>query len=256
MSKSVFSQRLRKSEKDLELYQALINNLWFIRDCSCNINTYFDISINQNQALSRVRTNVFSNSSGEYEVTKFNSKEIQQSLELTYKIFEIIDIKFEDEITDLKSNQAIGIVSSDLNYVNYSTTNRIHRAYLFLNIARSNSFLPLKISFLIGVLETLFTTDKTEVTHKVSERVSFYLSENLNKIKTFELIKECYNIRSGFVHGQKLSKKYDHKLLSIKSNELDNLIRILFNKILNFDSDIFLENDNNLNYYFKKLIFE
>jgi hypothetical protein len=48
-----------------------------------------------------------------------------------------------------------------------------------------------------------------EPTHKVSERTAFYLGgDNETKIKNYELMKEAYDIRSKFVHGQELDKKY------------------------------------------------
>ena len=126
---------------------------------------------------------------------------------------------------------------------------------MFLTLARSNSFLPLKISFYIAILETLFTTDNNEVTHKVSERISFYLSDKLNKLNTFKIVKECYGIRSKFVHGQKLDRKYDNDALKEKSSELDDIIRILLNKVILEESDMFLSNDHILNESFNKLIF-
>ena len=94
------------------------------------------------------------------------------------------------------------------------------------------------------------------MTHKVSERISFYLENTLDKLTTFKTIKECYSIRSKFVHGQKLEKKYTYEKLAETSSKIDNIVRILLNKVISEDSEIFLKNSTDLNTYFNEIIFK
>lgn len=250
-------ERIRNSEKDLEYFQMIIANLWFIKDCSCNTREYFDISFISKEILARSRTIFFCSAKGEYFEEIFSLNDFIKSVEITNKIIDLQQIEIEQQNIYEKPNQGTGhITPSDQNYFLYANTNRIHRSITFLTIARSNSFLPLKISFYIGVLETLFTTDNNEVTHKVSERVSFYLQEKYNKLETFKLVKECYGIRSSFVHGQKLHKKYNYEKLAELSFEFDQIIRFLLNKIILDDYNIFLKNDENLTIFFNSLIFK
>ncbi|MGY6649182.1 hypothetical protein [Wenyingzhuangia sp. IMCC45574] len=250
-------ERVRDSEKDLEFFQSILANLWFIKDCSCNSSFHYDISKRDKFIFNRTRTTVFSNSLGNYGNNFFSIEDIKTSYEITKKIMEIQNIsKKSEEFYKQKPNQEIGhITPGDSNYKKYANTNRIERAYLFLSMARSHSFLPLKISFYIGLLETIFTTDGSEVTHKVSERCAFYLCEFFDKQNTFDFIKECYGIRSKFVHGQKLHKKYDYETLKLKSVKLDDIMRKLMNKIVLNDSKTFLKNDADLNNFFKRLVF-
>lgn len=252
-----YEDRIRKSEKGLERYQAILFNLWFLKDCSCNSRFYYDISNSCNKVFYRQRTTVFSNSRGVYGDVFFNIEDIKKSFDITQKIIQLHhNIIEEKEIFNSKPNQKLGnITPSDHNYIRYSNTNRIERAYTFLTMARSQSFLPLKVSFYIGLLETLFTTDGTEVTHKVSERLAFYLSEDFEKKETFDFVKECYGIRSKFVHGQKLHKKYDYETLVSKSVKIDEIVRKLMNKVILIDSQTFLQGDKGLNEYFKNLVF-
>ncbi|UJH90107.1 hypothetical protein LZ575_14450 [Antarcticibacterium sp. 1MA-6-2] len=247
--------RIRNSEKFLEYFQTIISNLWFIKDCSCNTREYLDISNKTNNFFNRSRTIFFSNSEGLYKDGIFTIQEILQSIEITEKIIELQNNDLPDETISNKPNQNLGnITPGDINYLLYHSTNRIQRAIMFLTVARSNSFLPLKISFYIGILETLFTTDNSEVTHKVSERVSFYLKDDFEKLKTFKTIKECYAIRSKFVHGQKLHKKYSNDKLKQTSSQLDNIVRVLLKKVIEEDSEVFSEKSD-LDIFFNKLIF-
>ena len=64
-----------------------------------------------------------------------------------------------------------------------------------------------------SALETLFTTESTEITHKLAERVSFFLGKDgSERIKIFHTVKAAYSIRSKLVHGG-----------GLRGNQIDNL---------------------------------
>jgi hypothetical protein len=61
---------------------------------------------------------------------------------------------------------------------------------------------------LTTVLEALLTTERTEITHMLAERVSVLLhSGSSNGVDTYNLVKDLYKIRSSIVHGKVEPKK-------------------------------------------------
>jgi len=105
----------------------------------------------------------------------------------------------------------------------------------------------MKIAFTIPVLECLFSTDANEVTQKVSERAAFYFGkDNTERQGIFDIIKDVYNLRSKYFHGQELKSKHEsidnQKLLSLS---MDCLLRRIFTKVIMEDSALFNEFDQN-----------
>lgn len=247
------NERIEVSENYSQYFQLLISNLWFIKDCSCNTRELIEVFIDEKKITTRSRTSVFSNSKGEYLDEEFTLEELKKVEKLTDKIIEI-KAKLDDGIIKTKISKSTGnILVGNSNLLLYKKRNRIERCIDFLTIARTTSFLPLKISFYIGTLETLFTTDNGEVTHKVSERLSFYLQNEFDKLETYKFIKQCYNIRSKFMHGQIFSENTE--ILSQYSEKIDNILRVLLNKIIVTDFEIFMKKDEDLIKYFNELIF-
>ncbi len=252
----------RLSVKKIEVLQLLLSCLWFVKDNSCNTDWLHLYAPGNDIAISRTLTKVFSNSKGEYKDETFTLDELLLAKDYLDRLGEIRGYDTSIDLIpkmDYQENKDYNqILPGDFNYIGYNQQNRIDRAFLFLTLARSSSFLPLKISFYIAIYECLFTTDNTEVSHKVTERSAFYLEkDSAAKRKVFEIVKLGYSIRSKFVHGQKLDKKIkNHEDLVKLSVELDQVTRKLFIKILHDDSDLFLQNDNDLNNWFIDLILQ
>jgi len=95
--------------------------------------------------------------------------------------------------------------------------NRITIANYFIQHARSCNDLGLKMTSYCSALETLFSNDSTELSHKLSERIAHFLSQDKkDRIELFKIIKKCYDFRSKVIHGDTLK--------SGKVDELDQLI--------------------------------
>lgn len=251
---------LRLSEKKAELLQTFMNCLWFIKDCCSNIGKLYVYNPTDKSVFYRMRTVFFSSSKGDYATTTFSNCEVQQAMMILNKVISLlaIDNALENDLVK-KNPERIGeITPGDFNFHRYNSTTRLQRAFMFLSMARSNSFLPLKISSYIEIFETLFTTDNSEVSHKVSERLAFYIGGNTDeKVENFKLMKTAYGVRSKFVHGQKLDRSIKNidDLVSV-STKIDSLARALLTKIVLTDSTIFLKDDNALNQHFSNMIFE
>ncbi len=228
------------TETGINLLQAYIHCLWFIKDCCVRVDTiYLEYKL-KNKVLSRTKCDLISNSKGKFDKIKFLKAELDIALSYLHKLNDIINFKINLSEEESKEKwERTEITPGDFNYIDYKATNRIHRAFNFLTLARINSFLPQKIMFYISCCESLFSTDPNEITHKVSERIACYIGNDFkDKIEIFDLVKKCYSTRSKYIHGQKL----DSKDLSETSFKIDSEIRKLFIKII-YDKD-YLDNQN------------
>ncbi|MGG0256644.1 hypothetical protein ABEY61_29340 [Bacillus toyonensis] len=127
---------------------------------------------------------------------------------------------------------------------------RRQRAFYFTVVAQSSSVMPIKIVNYCNALECLFTTGKSEVNHKIAERVAIMLGTSFeNKKALFDLIKKAYNIRSEMVHGQALKAKEED--LVVVSKGLDNVLR----ELIVANHDVFSKSDKEMDNFFLDLLF-
>jgi hypothetical protein len=140
---------------------------------------------------------------------------------------------------------------------------RIERSVILLEMARKNSFLPIKLSTYNIILECIYSTDDaSEVSHKVSERAATLIGEDrAQKIKIMKDIKEAYGIRSKFFHGQKITKKVGKKSVGIPDEELgaisiniDELLRLSMYEVL-MNAELFNGPNEPLIQKFSELLF-
>ncbi len=111
---------------------------------------------------------------------------------------------------------------------------RVGRALQWMWTAFSAVFPSHRILALWACLESLFGSDKGEITHKISERIAVFLEEKLeDKIALYDFLKKSYGTRSDLIHGKNLAQFVQGKL---EENEdllkLDDIIRRCFFKIL------------------------
>ncbi|HHT7066894.1 HEPN domain-containing protein [Bacillus thuringiensis] len=127
---------------------------------------------------------------------------------------------------------------------------RMMRAMYFTVGARSSAVMPRKIVNYCNALECLFTTGKSEVSHKIAERVAIMLGTSVESKKDlFQLVKKAYNFRSEMVHGQALKAKEED--LVIVSKGLDDVLR----KLIVANHDVFSKDNNEMDDFFLDLLF-
>jgi len=134
---------------------------------------------------------------------------------------------------------------------------RSGRALRFVSAARSARDLAFKIAQFCSALETLFSTDTAELSHKLSERAAFFLGpRGYDRLTVFRRVKKAYTVRSKLVHGDTLSPRQIEELPSI-AVELDGYLRTILNAI--FESDelkkIFDVHNEAVDEYFTQLLF-
>ena len=133
---------------------------------------------------------------------------------------------------------------------------RIARSLIFIKQAREARNTAYKIANYCSALETIFSTDSTELTHKLSERVSFFLKNEFPKIDTFKTLKTAYGIRSKLIHGDILNNKQIDEINTI-SKKTDDILRLSMNKIIWNEElrNIFDSKNEIIEKYFEELIF-
>jgi hypothetical protein len=120
---------------------------------------------------------------------------------------------------------------------------RLMIASVLTQTARIQHDLGLKISQYCTALEALFTTDNLELSHKLSERVAYFLEDKPSLRKEiYKQCKEIYSVRSNVVHGSTI-KKFNS--LPTISKQADEILRRTFNKIHdNPELDKYFRKDN------------
>lgn len=135
---------------------------------------------------------------------------------------------------------------------------RIGRALIFIIIGRQALNLSVKISNYCSALESIFTTDSNEISHKLSERIAFFLSQYDHvKMDVYKTIKKAYSIRSKLVHGDTLNNKLIGDLPDI-CFQCDEYLRKIVMAILEDKRllEIFESNNQNVENYFNTLILQ
>ena len=135
-----------------------------------------------------------------------------------------------------------------------SKYSRYGRALSFIKSAKRDFDPAMKISHYCSALESLFSTDSSELSHKLSERIAIFLKAyNYYPICTFDEIKSFYNIRSKVTHGDSLKSTKVGKLPE-ESIKLDNYLREIMNIIIDSDElmSVFNGNKECFETYFKK----
>jgi hypothetical protein len=104
---------------------------------------------------------------------------------------------------------------------------RSGRAIQFVTTARTAPDLAFKIATYCSAFETLFATETTELAHKLSERVAFFLgTRGFNKRTVFGVMKSAYAVRSKLVHGDTLKASQIADLPTL-SAQCDGYLRII-----------------------------
>lgn len=240
--------------KSNNIVDSIFQQLWKIKDSSIQIPTFYFISQEIADYIC-VTANIRNfNAVAEYLPIKFNSLDFKSIIDWV----ELGSTNIEKKENIHKSIGNINHSNSHKNF-HHNDLNRITRAELFLYQARRSYLLPLRITNYIGFIECLFSTNGSEISHQVSERVAFFIStfdKDASKREIYREMKIFYGIRSKYMHGDKLDKSAkNNELLNQHSVRLDEICRKISNLIRTNDIIVF-NNDNDLQQYFLELIFQ
>jgi Apea-like HEPN len=134
---------------------------------------------------------------------------------------------------------------------------RFERAGYFVQAARSSAAPGVKITHYVTALEALFGTDNQELSHKLSERVAFFLGETPEeRLNIFARMKAAYTVRSRTVHGAPHTAKGAQSIPAL-AQTVDSLARRSLVKISSSEGlyQLMNGNDAGIDEYFVRLIF-
>ena len=119
-----------------------------------------------------------------------------------------------------------------------SGSSRLFRFLCLLDRARTIPDLGVKIGLLCGGMESIFSSGSSEITHRVGERVAFFLEADGEKRKqVYDRVTEAYGIRSAVLHGDQIGKEKLPKLSDV-CVQTEEILRQSFRKII-LDPDKF-----------------
>lgn len=231
-----------------------LGNLWYIRDSCAQPRAGFLYTDNPDLCSKFDHFSHLFMSNCEIQNVAFSPGEFVATDDLTLKYTELVKKlgRAAKPINVPKSWEYQKF--SRLNAMEYNSFLKIQRADTLLATARENSHVLTKIALYTSFLESLFTTSDTEISHKVSERCAYFLgSDRESRLKVFDQVKRCYNIRSNYLHGAKL-KKYKKEDIVEACREIDEIARRIMTKIINEESELVSE-ELDPNSYFKSFLF-
>ncbi|RVU01088.1 hypothetical protein EOD41_10770 [Mucilaginibacter limnophilus] len=225
---------------------------WLVKDSSINIQSIYITDTNNGTLTMTPSIDRFTTSGGVKGNVVFTEEEIEQVIKWSNLLSRYL-VSNDDHVQRLssKTEEKRSKVFESF----FKNENRIHRAMRFLVIARESYTLQSKIAYYVNVLETLFSTNDMELKHRISERAAFFIgTTGKERIEVYELVGKCYDIRSSYFHGNKMSDL--HQNYQERAARLDSLLRQLIQKIIMIENPIFLKNNDAITEYFKVLILQ
>ncbi len=239
-----------KATNDLQILENILiwvddflKNTWLYKDncIRCGTAFFFRIENNQTEANSSALAYKISSAENGHIILELNKKELDELVINHDKI----EMYFHHKN------------SSSLRFHLEKDYSRIARSLVFVKQAREARNIAYKISNYCSAFEALFSTDSNELTYKLSQRVSFFLKEDLSAIETFNILKKGYAIRSKLTHGDVLNNSQIKEISDI-SKFIDEILRLALNKILASEDlkKVFDSTKESVDSYFETLIFE
>jgi hypothetical protein len=182
--------------------QLLALGLWFVKDNSANpYRAYFRMDDGDGpHFLSDVFSTYFYTADCELRNEHFSKDEFDKGVSFYRKLNAVIPKVPQDE------TRISGLIHDS----------RIARTLYFLQAGRNTADLLVRIAFYCMCLESLFSTDKAGVTHRVSERTAVFLGrDGTARRAIYADIHTLYSTRSTVVHGA-----------HVKPNKLPELIQL------------------------------
>jgi hypothetical protein len=227
--------------------QLFFDALWFLKDNAIDSGVAFLEYRNSYSSFYFTSSRNF-NSQGLDEVCEFSVAEVNKARDF-YKSHMVIDIlEAENAHKHLLAAPTLATKSSQ----------KFSRASYFLSIARQTPDLGVKLSLYMSCLETLFSTDSGELTHKLAERAALFIGKNgAERKEIFSRVKRGYDVRSKVLHGGGLTLKGQQDL-HVVSRQVDDVVRIILLKLLNTPELLtrIEGEDNEINSYFADLLFD
>ncbi|AYF45215.1 hypothetical protein BALOs_2217 [Halobacteriovorax sp. BALOs_7] len=189
--------------------QSFFSTAWLFMDGGVILDDgYLVVSIGDSNILDKnhLRNNIYSSDLLNRVVTLEESllKEIRDLNRVVTKV----DMELQASTVKLSKNKS-----------------RLSLCLYHIQIARSHNDWMLRVAFFVCALESLFNTSKAEISHQISQITISFLDRTVeDKLEVYELLKQCYSIRSYVFHGAVIK---DKKLKNIGelSRFIENIVK-------------------------------
>lgn len=231
------------------ILNGLLSTIWVQFDNAIGTYKQYIQTIDGVNTFSNYRNSFVTDSKGSYSLFHLKNdliNTINNDILLQYEyLFHLVDReKFNEPSTAFRAE-----LEND-----FIKMNRIQRSFFLLNIARSNSFLPMKIAFYINVLECLLLDNDAELSLRLQLFSASIIGKSReDKIFIRDIVNKSYNVRSKFFHGSVISLSKDE--LQILSSQIDEIIRKILIKSKTIEEIINTKNNTIRADYFKSIIF-
>ena len=212
----------------LSIAKAFMQSLWLIKDNA--ISTELGFAQIFPAGRPTINSNFFptihSTSGGESPKTIFSRQELRKAISLAKDfVFPCLSFKPEGGLQNLLSALRAPTLTSQ------PSTSRMSRALNFAAGARAFNDVGWKDVLYCTALESLFSTDATELTHKVSHRIAIFLGNTIEqRTNLFAKVKKAYTFRSKVVHGDVIGKENTDQVAAV-CTEIDAILRQIILKI-------------------------
>ncbi len=222
----------------LRAIKVLLRKLWRLRDHNGHFNIGFLLyNINDGiQITSNYYSGIHYSSNGLQQNILLSKQEVEEAVEYSGAIL--------SAGSDRKQGTQLTKGLPKLTVCDY-----------YLQVAIYTRDLAMRIAHYCTCFEALFSNDKTELSHKLSERVAYYISETPEeRLDVYKALKSAYAIRSTVVHGGALNAKAESSLISL-SVSCDSYLRRVFKYVESGQkADIFSMDGEEFENYFIRLI--
>ena len=241
----------------LQILDAFFMALWAVRDNAVNCELGFleqDVPRQGVTHASNFIAALFTTARGKMDPVTVSLEEIRLAREYFEKFFLSATLGIPLEAGGQFRQSHIEAVSRAV-IVSAKGVHRVQRLMYFLSAARCSSDLGVKISLYMTCLEIMFSVEPTELSHRMSERVAFFLfSEPAERLDAYRRLKRAYNVRSKVIHGSVISEATQKELPDVAS-DIDGVLRKLLIKIMGDEGarSVFDLEDSALEEYFARL---
>lgn len=228
--------------------------LWLIKDNSLNIGLGFVNSIDSEGndiVSSNSKSALYTCADGCRRSVEFSKAELIAGRELYQRLQETRrGKKLPSTMNPVEQVHPTGTV------VTAVEVPALTRALYFVDSARDCVDLSVKVAHYTTCLEVLFSTDSSEISHKLAERIALFLGDTFEERKRlFDRVKRLYSVRSKVVHGDVFPQKQS-MMLSNVSQDADDLLRRILRRIIDSDElrDLFEGTSDSREEYFINLV--
>lgn len=222
----------------------LIQDSWLIKDnaIACEIAYCMRTSKGQTSWSNNGLYSRLTNASGMPAVTtSFNLKDIERWSIICNSVRELI----------FASKGVMGGQVSDKGYSKFA------RFYNFVDTSRRTAYPSIKIAHCCSALESLFSTDTVELSHRLSERVAvLFAGQGEDPEDVYKFTKDCYAVRSSVTHGSPVSSRLTGRLDELSIGMLDRMRKVVELLLVDKELVAILNGSNEgIETYFRKLLF-